>query len=61
MRSRPLDSVSLVAGIGVGLLALLLALDQLEALDLGFGWLGAAVAAVTGATLLASGLAERER
>jgi hypothetical protein len=29
VRSRPLDSVSLVAGIGVGLLALLLALDQL--------------------------------
>jgi hypothetical protein len=56
VRSRPVDPVSLVAGIGLVLFAIFLSLDELDALEFGFGWLGAAVAALAGAILLVSGL-----
>lgn len=59
MSGRPVDRVSLVAGLALGGLGVLLLLDQLDALELSFGWLGAALAATLGIVLLASGLQER--
>jgi len=55
---RP-DLGGLVAGLVVIVLGTVLLLDQLDALDLGFGWLFPAFAATAGATLLAMGLADR--
>jgi phosphate starvation-inducible membrane PsiE len=55
------DPVSLVAGVAVTALGALLLLDQTGAIDLTFGWLGAALALVLGVILVISGLAERER
>ena len=52
------DPVSLVAGVMFLVLGVLLILDQSEAIELSFGWLGAAIAAVFGAILVASGFAE---
>ena len=54
------DPVSLVAGIAVTALGALLLLDQTEAIELTFGWLGAALAAVLGVILVISGLAQGE-
>ena len=59
MMRRRLDSGALTAGLVTILLGLLLLLDRLEALDLGFGWLFPLLAAAVGAILLAMGLADR--
>jgi hypothetical protein len=50
------DPVSLVSGIAVTALGVLLVLDQADAIELTFGWLGAALAAVLGVILVISGL-----
>ena len=54
------DPVSLVSGIAVTALGVLLLLDQADAIELTFGWLGAALAAVLGVILVVSGLSQRE-
>jgi hypothetical protein len=54
------DPVSLVSGIAVTALGVLLVLDQADAIELTFGWLGAALAAVLGVILLISGLSQGE-
>jgi hypothetical protein len=54
------DPVSLISGIAVTALGLLLVLDQADAIELTFGWLGAALAAVLGVILVISGLTQRE-
>jgi hypothetical protein len=56
LSERSVDTVGLVAGLAIGALGVVLLLDQLDAIDLTFGWLGAAVAATVGAALVASGL-----
>jgi hypothetical protein len=53
---RTPDQVSLAAGIGIAVLGVALLLDQVDAVALSFGWLGAIVAAVAGTALLISGL-----
>ncbi len=52
---RP-DRTSLVAGIATALVGLVLLLDQLDAIDLGLGWLAPLLLAAVGAVLLAAGL-----
>jgi hypothetical protein len=54
------DPVSLVSGIAVTALGVLLLLDQADAIELTFGWLGAALAAVLGVILVISGLSQSE-
>jgi hypothetical protein len=54
------DPVSLVSGVAVTALGALLLLDQADAIELTFGWLGAALAAVLGVILVISGLTQRE-
>ncbi len=54
------DPVSLVSGIAVTALGVLLVLDQADAIELTFGWLGAALAAVLGVILVISGLSQGE-
>ena len=56
---RTLDLGGLVAGLAVIVLGALLLLDRVGAIDLGFGWLFPSLAAVVGAILLATGLADR--
>lgn len=56
---RRFDLVSLVAGLAVCALGVLLLLDQLEVLDLGFAWAAPATLAALGAILVAGGLSER--
>jgi hypothetical protein len=56
LSERSVDTVALVAGLAIGGLGVVLLLDQLDAIELSFGWLGAAVAAAVGVALLASGL-----
>ena len=51
-----LDGTSLVAGVAIAALGGLLIADRAGALNLDFGWLGAAVAMVAGVILLVSGL-----
>jgi hypothetical protein len=58
MSGRPFDRVSLAAGLGIGALGVLLMLDDQDVIALGFGWLGAATAAVLGTILLVTGLEE---
>lgn len=58
---RRLDPVSLTVGLATILLGLLLLLDQTGSIELTFGWLGAAVAALVGAGLLVSGLRDVDR
>lgn len=53
---RAPDQVSLAAGVGIVVLGVALLLDQVDAIALSFGWLGAIVAAVAGTALLISGL-----
>jgi len=53
---RELDVTSLVAGLAISGFGLLLLLDQVDALDLRFGYFWPAVTATIGAILLASGL-----
>jgi hypothetical protein len=54
-RSRA-DRVSLTAGVALALLGGLLCLDQLDLVSLSFGVTAAALCAVAGAILVASGL-----
>jgi hypothetical protein len=61
LMGRVSDPVSLVAGVAVVALGGLLILDQTEAIELTFGWLGAALAVVLGAILVISGLTQSER
>ena len=56
--SRPVDRVSLAAGLALGALGAVLMLDQTDVIELGFGWFGAAIAATLGVVLLVSGLEE---
>lgn len=58
---RRVDPVSLTVGLATILLGVLLLLDQTDSVELTFGWLGAAVAALVGAGLLVSGLRDAER
>jgi hypothetical protein len=53
---RQLDVPSLVGGLALAGFGTLLLLDQLDVLDLRFGYLWPAVTATVGAILLASGL-----
>jgi hypothetical protein len=54
---RPPDIPGLVGGVAIAALGLLLLLDRLEVVHLGFGWLWPALLATLGAFLVASGLA----
>jgi hypothetical protein len=59
---RRLDRTSLVAGVVVVISGLILLLDQLDALNLRFGYGGPLLIAVVGAILLTAGLeGPRER
>jgi len=58
MSRRRIDPVSLAAGLAVAALGTLLMVDQQDVIELGFGWLGAATAAVLGVILLVGGLEE---
>jgi hypothetical protein len=53
------DPASLVAGLTVSGLGVLLLLDQVNAIDLSFGYLFPALLGVVGAIMLAVGLAGR--
>lgn len=57
---RRVDIVSLVAGLALCGLGLLVLLDQVNAIHLGFGFAAPALLATVGAVLLASGL-DRDR
>ena len=57
MSRRRLDTPSLVAGVLIAALGTLLLLDQLDAIELGFGALWPALTGTAGAFLLAAGLA----
>lgn len=54
--SKPVDRAALVAGLAVTALGVLLLLDQLGAIDIGFGYAAPAVTATVGAVLLSLGL-----
>ena len=56
---RRFDPASLVAGLAVCGLGVLLLLDQVNALDLSFGYFFPALLGVVGAIMLAVGLAGR--
>ena len=58
MSRRP-DTTSLAGGLAVIAFGVLLLLDGLDELDLGFGWFLPLLAATVGVILLASGLATR--
>jgi hypothetical protein len=58
---RRVDIPALVGGLAVTALGLLLLLDRVGALHLGFGWLWPALLATAGAYLVASGLAGSRR
>ena len=53
---RRFDRLSLVAGLAIAALGGLLLLDQVGAIDLGYGYAAPAVTATFGAILLAAGL-----
>ena len=59
MRRRDFDPASLVAGLVVSALGVILLLDQVDAIDLRFGYLAPALLAVVGSILLAVGLTGR--
>ena len=59
MSGRGFDPASLVAGLAVSGLGTVLLLDQVDALDLRFGYLAPALLAVVGSVLLAIGLSGR--
>jgi hypothetical protein len=61
MSSPRFDPASLVAGLAVGALGVLLLLDQVDAIDLRFGYLWPALLATIGTILLAVGLAGKRR
>jgi hypothetical protein len=56
---RTLDRAALIAGLAITALGVLLLLDQLGVLDVGFGYAGPAVTATAGAVLLSLGLHPR--
>jgi hypothetical protein len=56
MSRRGFDPASLVGGIGVTALGVVLMLDQVDAIDLSFGYLIPLLLAVVGSILLAAGL-----
>jgi uncharacterized membrane protein HdeD (DUF308 family) len=60
MTRRP-NIASLVSGLALLALGILLVLDAQGTLDLGFAYVGPALLAIVGATLLASGLSSRRR
>ena len=60
MRDRRPDIASLVAGLAVGLVGLLVLLDDSGALDLSFAVFAPVACAATGAILVAAGLSRRE-
>ena len=57
--TRRLDPVSLISGLACLVLGALLLCDAEGWVEVGAGWLGAALAAALGCVLLASGLAAR--
>ena len=59
MTGRRFDPASLVAGLAVSGLGVLLLLDQVDVLDLQFGYFFPAIIGVVGAILLAVGLTGR--
>jgi hypothetical protein len=59
VKDRRFDPASLVAGLAVSGLGVLLLLDQVNAVDLSFGYLFPALLGVVGAIMLAVGLAGR--
>jgi hypothetical protein len=61
VRKPRLDPVTLVAGLVTVVLGVLLLLDQLGEVELGFGYTAPAVLAAAGAVFVASGLAGRQR
>ncbi len=61
MSSRRLDVPSLVAGLVVLALGLVLLLDRVDAIELGWGALAPAFLGAAGAILLATGLDSRGR
>ena len=61
MTSRDFDPASLVAGLVVCGLGVLLLLDQVDAIDLGFGYYLPAILGTVGAIMLAVGLTGRRR
>jgi EamA domain-containing membrane protein RarD len=56
MSRRDFDPASLVGGIGVIALGVVLMLDQVDTIDLSFGYLIPLLLAVVGSILLAAGL-----
>jgi hypothetical protein len=59
MSGRGFDPASLVAGLVLSALGVILLLDQVDAIDLRFGYLAPALLGVTGAIVLAIGLTGR--
>ena len=59
LMDRGFDPASLVAGLAVSGLGVLLLLDQVNTLDLSFGYLFPALLGVVGAIMLAAGLTGR--
>ena len=60
MRDRRPDLASLVAGLAVGVVGILLLLDDGGTLDLSFALFAPVACAATGAILVAAGLSRRE-
>ena len=59
MSRQGFDPASLVSGLAVIALGVVLLLDQVDAIHLGFGYLAPALLAVVGSILLAIGLTGR--
>jgi hypothetical protein len=59
MRGRAFDPASLVSGLAVSAFGVILLLDQLNAIELSFGYYVPALLAVVGSILLAVGLSGR--
>jgi hypothetical protein len=57
--SRGFDPASLIAGLAVGGLGVLLLLDQIDALELTFGYLWPLLLGLVGIVLVANGMAGR--
>jgi cell wall-active antibiotic response 4TMS protein YvqF len=59
MSGRDFDPAALASGLVVAALGVVLLLDQVNTIDLSFGYLAPALLAVVGSILLALGLAGR--